>query len=104
MVGRNKKASLNYIRERVWSILQEWKEKPFPQAGGELLLKVAVQANPTFAMSYFKLLVSLCQEIETLIRKFWVGVEMRATKNSLEKMGCSLSTKGVWGTRVQRSD
>ena len=32
-----------------------------------------MQAIPTFAMSYFKLPVTLCNDIEQLIRKFWWG-------------------------------
>ena len=27
VVGRNKRASLNYIKERVWNKLQGWKEQ-----------------------------------------------------------------------------
>ena len=36
-----------------------------------MLLKVVVQAIPTFAMGCFKLPLGLCREIEMLIRKFW---------------------------------
>ena len=61
VVGKNKKASLNYIKERVWAKLQGWKEKFISQAGREILLKVVVQAIPTFAMSCFKLPVGLCK-------------------------------------------
>ena len=67
VVGRNRKASLNFIKERVWSKLQGWKEKLLSQAGREILLKTVVQAIPTFAMGCFKLLVGLCHEIEALI-------------------------------------
>ena len=73
MVGRKKKASLNYIKEKVWSKLQGWKEKLLSQAGREVLLKAVVQAIPTFAMSCFKLPVGLCKDIEMQIRKFWWG-------------------------------
>ena len=73
VVGKNKKASLNYIKERVWAKLQGWKERLLSQAGREVLLKAVVQAIPTFAMSCFKLPVSLCKEIEMQIRKFWWG-------------------------------
>ena len=72
MVGRNKRASLNYIKDRVWGKLQGWKEKLLSQAGKEVLLKV-VQAILTFAMSCFRLPIGLCQDIEMLIRKFWWG-------------------------------
>ena len=78
VVGRNKKESLNYIRERVWNKLQGWKERLLYQAGKEVFLKVVVQAIPTFAiptfaMSCFKLPKCLIQDIERLIRNFWWG-------------------------------
>ena len=42
VVGRNKKAILNYIKDRVWGKLQGWKEKLLSQAGKEVLLKAVV--------------------------------------------------------------
>ena len=44
VVGRNKKASLRYIKEKIWNKLQGWKEKLLSQAGIEVLLKAVVQA------------------------------------------------------------
>ncbi|KAK9984665.1 hypothetical protein SO802_034190 [Lithocarpus litseifolius] len=73
VVGRKKKASLNYIKERVWSKLQGWKKKLLSQARREVLLKAVVQAVPTFTMNCFKLPVGLCKDIEMQIRKFWWG-------------------------------
>ena len=73
MVGRNKKASLNFIKERVWNKLQGWKEKLISQAGREVLLKAVVQAIPIFVMSCFKLPSRLLNDIEMMIRKFWWG-------------------------------
>ena len=73
VVGRNKRASLTYIKDRVWGKLQGWKEKMLSQVGKEVLLKVVVQAIPTFAMSCFRLPISLCQDIEMFICKFWWG-------------------------------
>ena len=71
VVGRNKKESLNYIRERVWNKLQGWKERLLSKAGKKVLLKAVVQAIPTFAMSCFKLPKGLIQDINRLIRKLW---------------------------------
>ena len=73
VVGRKKKESLIYIKERIWGTLQGWKEKLLSQAGREVLLKAIVQAIPTFAMSCFKFPMSLCHEIEVMIKNFFWG-------------------------------
>lgn len=65
--GRNKKASLNYKKDKVWGKLQGCKEKLPSQAGKKVFLKAMVQAIPIFAMSCFRLPVDLCQDIEILI-------------------------------------
>ena len=70
VVGKNRSASLNFIKERVWGKIQGWKKKMLSQAGKEVLLKAIVQAIPTFAMSCFRLPVGLCRDIEMMIRKF----------------------------------
>ena len=66
VVGRHKRASFNYIKDRFWGKLQGLKEKLLSQAGKEVLLKAVVQAILTFAMSCFRLPVGLCQDIEAL--------------------------------------
>jgi len=66
-----KKASFNFIKEKVWRKFQGWKEKLLSQAVREILIKVVVQAIPIYTMSCFKLPIGLCNEIENLIRKFW---------------------------------
>lgn len=75
LVGIKKKESLLYIKDRVEAKLQGWKEQLLSQAGREILLKAVIQAIPTFAMSCFKLPVTLCNDIEALIKKFWWGLE-----------------------------
>ena len=82
LIGRRKKASFNYIKERVWMKLQGWEGKLLSQARREVLIKTVIQAIPTYAMGYFKLPIGLCNEIEVLIRKFWWG-QCGDTENSL---------------------
>ena len=73
LVGRKKKASLLYIKGRVVAKLQGWKEQLLSQASREVLLKAIVQVIPTYAMSCFKFLISLCNDTEALVRKFRWG-------------------------------
>ena len=72
-VGKGKKASFNYIKERVWRKIQGWEGKLLSQAGREVLIKSIIKAIPTYTMGCFKFLLGLCNEIEVMIKKFWWG-------------------------------
>ena len=71
LVGRNKKESFTHIKQQIWMKLHGWESKLLSQAGSEILIKVVAQALPTYTMSCFKLPLTLCNEIEALIRKFF---------------------------------
>ena len=71
LIGKHKKASFDYIKERIWRKLQGWEEKLLSQAGREIPIKAVVQAIPTYTMSCFMHPRSLYHEIEALIPKFW---------------------------------
>ena len=43
------------------------------QAVREVLIKAVLQAIFTYSMNYFKLPLGLCNDLESLIRKFWWG-------------------------------
>lgn len=51
--------------------LEGWKEKFLSKAGKEILIKTVVQALPHYAMSIFKIPVSVCRAIEKRIAAFW---------------------------------
>lgn len=70
-VGNRKKATFKYIKERVWRKLNGWEEKLLSKVGRKILIKVVVQAIPTYIMSCFKLPLGFCSNIECPIRKFW---------------------------------
>ena len=72
LVGRGKKASFSYIKERVWRKLQGWEGKLLSQAGREVLIKAIVQAISTYTMGCFKIPLGLCYDIEAMVKKnFW---------------------------------
>ena len=60
--------------------MQGWKERLLSQGSREVLIKAVLQAMPTYTMGCFKLLKSLCKDIESLIRKFWWGYQGEAQK------------------------
>jgi hypothetical protein len=70
-MGRSRSKTFAYLKDRVWKIIQGWKEKLLSKAGKEILVKVVAQAIPTYAMSCFDLMKSLCDEISTVICHYW---------------------------------
>lgn len=54
-------------------MLQGWKEKIFLVGGKEVLIKAVGKAIPNYTMSYFKLPLKLCKEINALCANFWWG-------------------------------
>ena len=73
LVGRNKRNIFQQLKERVANKLSRWKEKFLSMASREVLIKAVVQAIPTHTMSCFLLPKSLCDELNSMVRKFWWG-------------------------------
>ena len=71
LVGKGRKASFNYIKERVQKKLQGWEGKLLLQVGREVLIKFVIKAIPTYTMGCFKISLGLCHEIEALVKKFF---------------------------------
>ena len=81
-MGRNKRNTFNDIKEKIGRTLAGWKENMLSKAGKEVLIKAAAQAIPTYTMSCFKIPDSLCDELTTMIRKFWWGQKKDENKIS----------------------
>ena len=95
-VGRKKKTCFTNVKEQTWARMQSWKEKLLSQVGKEVMIKVVIQSIPAYSMSVFKMPVSLCKEIETMICKFWWG-HSDSKKIHLVKWSSLCSSKSVGG-------
>ena len=73
IIGRSKKLVFAEIKEKVGKKLAGWKGKLLSMGGKEVLIKVVAQAIPTYTVSCFQLLKSLCEDLEKLMRSFWWG-------------------------------
>jgi hypothetical protein len=63
-----------------------------------VLLKVVVQAIPTYTMSVFQLHKTLCKDINSMMAKFWWGHKEKENKiawMSWKKMGRSKESGGL---------
>ncbi|XP_058742674.1 uncharacterized protein LOC131615213 [Vicia villosa] len=73
MIGRNRKATFKFIKDRIWKKINSWSSRSLSQAGRETLIKSVLQSIPTYIMSIFLLPSSLIDEIEKMSNSFWWG-------------------------------
>jgi hypothetical protein len=98
LIGRSKISSLSGIKGRIWDKMQGWKEKFLLHAGKEILLKVVVQAIPTYTMSVFRIPKTLCDDINSMMARFWWEYKENDKKvawMSWEKMGKAKTIGGL---------
>lgn len=62
-----------YIVKQVKERTQSWNNKYLSEAGKDVLLKSIALAMPTYAMSCFKIPLTICHEIDSLLSQFWWG-------------------------------
>ncbi|KAL5553514.1 hypothetical protein UlMin_040915 [Ulmus minor] len=100
-VGRCKLDLFNFIKSRVWNNVKGWNSSLFSQAGKEILIKVVLQAIPSYAMSCFKLPKKLIKDIHRLISQFWWGLNTGHKKIHWAKWDalCPPKEKGGLGFR-----
>lgn len=70
-VGCSKKEIFGFLREQIWARINGWGEKTLSSAGWEVMIKVVLQAVPSYIMSCFLVPKNIIHAVETAIRSFW---------------------------------
>jgi hypothetical protein len=95
-VGRSKAKIFAYLKDRLWKKIIGWMEKWLSKVGKEVLIKACAQAIPIYAMSCFDITKGLCDQMSTLVCRFWWAQQENENKvhwMSWEK----LSLPKKWG-------
>ena len=70
------------IVDRIRQRSHSWSSKFLNRAGKQVLLKAVLTAMPAYAMSCFKLPLSLCKQIQSVLTRFWWDVKPKLRKMS----------------------
>ena len=85
--GKNKANTFKDLWERTEKWVTGWKEKLISKVGREVLIKTVAQAIATCLMSLFKLPKGLCNDIKSIIAKYWWGTNEQQEKDTPDKLG-----------------
>ncbi|KAM6582866.1 hypothetical protein CsatB_009868 [Cannabis sativa] len=105
MLGRNKNSVLGYLRDKMQKRIQSWDNIFLSRAGKEVMIKSVVQALPTYAMNVFLLTKDICNQMESLMTRFWWQTKKDSSKGIHWKSWKNLSKhklKGGMGFRSLR--
>jgi hypothetical protein len=73
MIGRSRKATFKFVKDRIWKKINSWSSKCLCQAGREVLIKSILHSIPSYVMSIFLIPGSIVDEIEKMLNAFWWG-------------------------------
>ncbi|XP_041016156.1 uncharacterized protein LOC121258678 [Juglans microcarpa x Juglans regia] len=93
VIGRSKSTAFQGIIEKVSKRMENWKVKFLSKAGKDILIKAVVQAIPTYSMSVFLLLKTLCKKLNSLISSFWWGTQDKGAKIHWKGWNCLSKNK-----------
>lgn len=71
LIGKSKKNVFNFLKDRVWERIEGCHSKLLSKAGKDVLIRSVAQSIPSYCMSYFLLLKTLCEEIQRMLNGFW---------------------------------
>lgn len=71
MVDRNKKVSFQILKDRMKKRIDGWSTRFLSQGVREVFIKSVLEAIPTYTMACFIFIKSLCNEMESIMARFW---------------------------------
>lgn len=71
IVGRSRKASFQYIKDKIITHIDSWSNRVLSQGGKETFIKSVLQAIPTYTLSCFLMPKSFYTDIENILARYW---------------------------------
>lgn len=73
MVGRSKKATFIFIKDRIWKKINSWRGRFLSKAGNEVMIMSVLQTIPFYVTSVFVIPDGIVNDIEKTMNSFWWG-------------------------------
>lgn len=71
VIRKSKVNTFKGVREKIAKRVTGWKEKFISKVGREIFIKTVAQVIPTNTMRIFRLPKHLCDDINTILARYW---------------------------------
>ncbi|XP_060964925.1 uncharacterized protein LOC133033879 [Cannabis sativa] len=71
LFGRSKRSDFNFIKTKLCDRLEGWRLKHLSKVGRMTFIKSVALSIPSYTMSTFKLPSLSCNELDSIVRRFW---------------------------------
>ncbi|KAI5427001.1 hypothetical protein KIW84_032431 [Lathyrus oleraceus] len=95
---RSKKATFSFIKDRIGKKINSWNGRSLSKAGKEVMIKLVLQAIPSYIMGVFVIPDAIVNDIEKMLISFW----WRGSNNNKrimwlawDKLTCSKKECGI---------
>lgn len=79
LIGRSKKNTFAYVKDRVWKHISSWNGRSLTKAGKEVMIKSVLQSIPSYVMGTYLLPPSVYDEIQKMMNSYWWGANGSST-------------------------
>lgn len=73
MIGKSKKYTFAFIKDRIWKEINSWRGRHLSKARNEVIIKSVIQAIQSYIMSVFIIPDVIVNDIEKVLNSFWWG-------------------------------
>lgn len=80
LLGRSKIKEFGRLMDKLQTRLEGWKCQLLSRADKATLIRSVAQSLPVYTMSTFKVPVGVCKELDSVLRRFWLGKERNLWK------------------------
>uniref|UniRef100_A0A803Q2E5 RNase H type-1 domain-containing protein n=1 Tax=Cannabis sativa TaxID=3483 RepID=A0A803Q2E5_CANSA len=93
-LSRSKYPAFTFLKDKISSIIHSWRHKWFSKVGKETLIKVVLQAIPSYDIACFRIPTNIYAAIDVVSKKHNFGVVARDDYDNI-KVGLVVPVEGV---------